>query len=787
MKTKNLLFAFLATTTVSQGDVLVEYQFNDPADYNIISGDASSARVTWNATSTAADVTASIYQGVGLQLFANGGLNDAFTSSSGAANLRANPGDSETFTLTAGPGLVLDLENITFDLTAGNAATAYHVDAIADGGAAVTLLASTTDNGPFDLDLTVFGDEVGEIEFQIIIDVFNTSNMRIDNVIVNGAVVSSNDSDGDGLNDLWEDEHFGDNSGTVEASDLTPQDGAGDGFPVADGDGATNEQEETAGTDPNSAQSDGDTLNDGDEINIHGTNPLLADSDIDGLDDDLEVNTSPTDPLDDDSDDDGLLDGEEDVDMSGAQNGSETDPVDADSDDDGVCDGDEVNFAPPSDPLVPDDTDGDLVPNAIEDANVNCVVDVGETDPLNPDSDGDNLTDGSEDSDQNGIVNGSEIDPTLADSDEDGIDDDKELAGQDQSGASHGFGPTDPILVDSDVDNFSDSFEIDFGTDPNDDQEFPFVLVENNFNDFDLVADSVALGVIAEDVGSGSALTIFQNGGLPNAFVSGGTGLSDAFADGDSALLGGQTFTFGVSGDGGATIDLAGSELTFSIVASVNGAANYAVYVDVDSSGTFALLGDASYASGTTFKESLGSLGVVSSLDVQVALFNKPNSEGTSSSTVLDDLFIVGGSIGTPENPYDTWAVDDGNAPTGGPDDDFDLDGVANALELVLGGDKDTNDLDKLPGGSASGGSSTFTFVRDQDSVAAGVSVVIEVSTDLANWPDTFTVGADTASSTPGVTVTDNLDGTDTVELTAPQGEDDKRFARLKVVIAGLD
>lgn len=615
-------------------------------------------------------------------------------------------------------------------------------------------------------------------------DVYNSSNLQIDNVIVNGAVVIDGDTDDDGLDDLWEDEHFGDNDGTATVVELALQDGSDDGYPVPDGDGATNEQEETFGSDPNNAQSDGDTLNDGDEINTYGTNPALADTDIDGLDDDLEALTSPTDPLDPDSDDDGLNDGVEDADMSGDQNGSETDPVDADSDDDGVCDGDEVNYAPPSDPLVPDDTDGDLIPNAIEDTNVNCVVDAGETDPLDPDSDGDNLTDGSEDADQNGVVNGGETDPTLADTDDDGIDDDKELAGQDQSGASHGFGPTSPILADSDVDDFSDSFEIDFATDPNDDQEFPFVLVENNFNDFDLVADSVAPGVIAEDVGPGSALTIFQNGGLPNAFVSGGTGLSDGFADGDSALLGGQTFTFGVSGDGGAVIDLAGSELTFSIVASTNGAANYAVYVDVDSSGTFTLLGDASYASGTTFKESLGSLGVVSSLDVQVALFNKPNDEGTSSSTVLDDLFIIGGSVGTPEDPYDTWAVEDGNAPTGGPEDDFDLDGVANALELVLGGDKDTNDLGKLPGGSATGGNSTFTFVRDQDSVAAGVSVVIEVSTDLASWPDTFTVGADTASSTPGVTVTDNLDGTDTIELTAPQAPDDKRFARLKVVIA---
>ena len=78
----------------------------------------------------------------------------------------------------------------------------------------------------------------------------------------------------------------------------------------------------------------------------------------------------------------------------------------------------------------------------------------------------------------------------------------------------------------------------------------------------------------------------------------------------------------------------------------------------------------------------------------------------------------------------------------------------------------------------------TFTFVRDQGSVDASVSVVIEVGTDLVFWPDVFTVGADTGSSTAGVTVTDNLDGTDTIMLTVAQAPDAKKFARLKVEVA---
>ena len=101
----------------------------------------------------------------------------------------------------------------------------------------------------------------------------------------------------------------------------------------------------------------------------------------------------------------------------------------------------------------------------------------------------------------------------------------------------------------------------------------------------------------------------------------------------------------------------------------------------------------------------------------------------------------------------------------------------------MLGGDKDTNDLGKLPTVAEVGTNMTFTFVRDQDSVDGSTVVTIEVGTDLENWPDVYTVGADTGSSTAGVTVTDNLDGTDTIVLTVPKGMDAKKFARLKVVV----
>ncbi|MFQ5446582.1 MAG: hypothetical protein ACE5FF_06580, partial [Saprospiraceae bacterium] len=59
-----------------------------------------------------------------------------------------------------------------------------------------------------------------------------------------------------------------------------------------------------------------------------------------------------------------------------------------------------------------DDTDGDGIEDGIEDANLNGIVDPGETDPLNADSDGDHIEDGVEDANQNGIVDPGETDPT---------------------------------------------------------------------------------------------------------------------------------------------------------------------------------------------------------------------------------------------------------------------------------------------------------------------------------------------------------------------------------------
>ncbi len=229
-----------------------------------------------------------------------------------------------------------------------------------------------------------------------------------------------------------------------------------------DVDGLTDVEEAALGTDPANADSDGDGLGDGAEVNTHGTNPTLTDTDGDLVPDGAEVNNglnpldatdgstdtdgdglsntrefeNGTDFLDSDSDDDGLLDGAE-VDTHG------TDPTNADSDGDTIPDGLEVSSG--LNPLDPadgaGDSDGDGLTNAEEFAQG--------TDINNVDSDGDGLQDGAE-------VNTHLTDPTDADTDNDDLSDGDEVN-------THGTNPLEP---DTDGGGRNDGDEVAFGFDP---------------------------------------------------------------------------------------------------------------------------------------------------------------------------------------------------------------------------------------------------------------------------------------------------------------------------------
>ena len=193
------------------------------------------------------------------------------------------------------------------------------------------------------------------------------------------------DTDGDGLCDgsatvggVCNGGEDVDNDGEVDRGETDPADPDTDDGTVDDG------TEVGRGTDPldpsddllDDRDRDGDGLTDDEEATI-GTDPVNPDTDGDGIDDGTEHGgDNPTDPLDPDTDDDGLCDGPgtvgvecdggEDVDADGTRDPGETNPNDFDSDDGGVGDGDEVvnGTSPlyPGDDLPSRDDDDRTVP-----------------------------------------------------------------------------------------------------------------------------------------------------------------------------------------------------------------------------------------------------------------------------------------------------------------------------------------------------------------------------------------------------------------------------------------
>ncbi|WP_232688821.1 DUF7343 domain-containing protein [Halobacterium zhouii] len=239
-----------------------------------------------------------------------------------------------------------------------------------------------------------------------------------------------------------------------------------------DGDSLTNEREVDAGTDLRTADTDGDGLEDGIELETYDTSPTNNDTDGDGLNDSAEINQYNTDPTKLDTDGDGLADPRElaletnpnkqDTDSDGLGDSAEvntyqTNASNPDTDGDGLNDGAEINQhnTDPTDR----DTDGDGLTDSLE-------VNTYGTDPLKIDSDGDGLEDGTEveeygtdpteqDTDSDGLEDGTEVNrygtsPTDPDSDSDGLDDGPEVKRYD----------TDPTNPDTDGDGQSDLAEV---------------------------------------------------------------------------------------------------------------------------------------------------------------------------------------------------------------------------------------------------------------------------------------------------------------------------------------
>ena len=280
-------------------------------------------------------------------------------------------------------------------------------------------------------------------------------------------------------------------------------------LPDIDGDGLPDVAEKIGGSNSTLVDTDGDGLNDGEEVLLYHTSPLSGDTDSDGLSDRDEIERWRTDPLREDTDLDGLSDGEEvesgllpfqsDTDLDGLKDGEEvkggTNPLRWDTDLDGLSDGEEEDLKSTYDGLAPDplknDTDGGGVGDLQE-------ILMG-SDPSSPDDDG-NFSDldgdllplwreremgtdeGMWDTDSDGLSDGDELllrtDPLINDTDLDGLTDGEEIRNgtsplkndTDLDGLSDGEEVkrgTDPLSPDTDLDGLSDGEEVErYGTDP---------------------------------------------------------------------------------------------------------------------------------------------------------------------------------------------------------------------------------------------------------------------------------------------------------------------------------
>ncbi len=369
-------------------------------------------------------------------------------------------------------------------------------------GSTISDLGTGTSTGTLSID-----EATGEITYTAIASEDN-STVTVVYEVCNGTVCdtatifitipSCSDTDGDNICDV-DDPNPNDPCMPMSNPDWQPQ-----GTNDCDGDGLTNDEETIAGTDPDVADSDGDGIDDGQEVNTDGTNPLddcdsvggtplgTSDCDSDGLTNDEET-TLGTDPNNPDSDGDGINDGQE-VNTDG------TDPLDdcesvggtplgtSDCDGDGLSNDDEATAG--TDPNVAD-SDGDGISDGQE-------VNTDGTDPLDDCSSNGGTPLGSSDCDGDGLTTDEEVligtDPNVADTDGDGINDGQEVnvdgtnplddcssnAGtplgtsdcdnDGLSNADEATAGTDPNVADTDGDGISDGQEVNIdGTDPLDD------------------------------------------------------------------------------------------------------------------------------------------------------------------------------------------------------------------------------------------------------------------------------------------------------------------------------
>jgi autotransporter-associated beta strand protein len=271
-------------------------------------------------------------------------------------------------------------------------------------------------------------------------------------------------------------------------------------------------------------------------------------------------------------------------------------------------------------------------------------------------------------------------------------------------------------------------------------------------------------------VGTGVTVLTLPNTYIGPTSIDAGTlslGANNVLPDTSAVLLGNATLNAATYSDTLGTLDVTGSA---TINLGSGAALSFANSSAIDwSGGSITITG--TFVSGSSLRFGTGTGGLSPS---QLAAISRT---GFTSFSLNSGGYLVG----TPLTGYPAWKLL--HAPTGTPSDDFDNDGVPNAIEYILGGTSTTKDLAKLPTATVSGGNLLFTFIRDQSSIDGNTTLAIEVGDNLNTWPVSHPVPATSVSNNPGLTVLKNTPaaGKDTVTLVVPLTASAK-FARLNVI-----
>ncbi|MCH7226225.1 hypothetical protein [Haloferula sp. A504] len=132
-----------------------------------------------------------------------------------------------------------------------------------------------------------------------------------------------------------------------------------------------------------------------------------------------------------------------------------------------------------------------------------------------------------------------------------------------------------------------------------------------------------------------------------------------------------------------------------------------------------------------------------------------------------------------PKQGYALWAST--HAPNSLPTDDFDQDGVMNAVEYVLGGSHLANDLEKLPTVTREGDRVDFRFRRSQASIDGQTTLQVEVGNSPDDLAEIHPVPDGAVSASPGLSVVkDVVSGYDEITFSMEVDAAEKKFIRLR-------